>query len=183
MWTFQGSVLRWGDYLLCLKLVRIMLETWNWNVSTHTNIVSENVPFNTKALLIIFLQNNSIVLKALVWEVCNRFFTSFFTFCKISYYSYWKCKFYRLWVWNSAFGLLQISHRSENLQWRHNLPTWHHRQLFWRYIVFLAKFSYCSKFHVNIIIGSGVMMTVYFYLYLSILLKSDWPEISKLEIT
>ena len=28
--------------------------------------------------------------------------------------------------------------------------------------VFLVKFSYCSKFHVNIIAGSGVM-TIFFY--------------------
>ena len=33
---------------------------------------------------------------------------------------------------------------------------------FWRYFVSLVKFSYWSKFHINIITGSGVM-TIYFY--------------------
>ena len=33
---------------------------------------------------------------------------------------------------------------------------------FWRYIVCLANFSYWSKFHVNIITGSGIM-TIFFY--------------------
>ena len=33
---------------------------------------------------------------------------------------------------------------------------------FWRYFVSLVKFSYWSKFHVNIITGSGIM-TVFFY--------------------
>ena len=73
-----------------------------------------------------------------------------------------KSKFYRLCVRNSASGLLQIGHKSEKWQWPHNLPTSHHRQIFWRYFVSLAKFSYWSKFHVNIIAGSAVM-TIYFY--------------------
>ena len=41
------------------------------------------------------------------------------------------------------------------------------------YFVFLVKFTYWLKFHVNIITGSGVM-TFYFI--------RDWPEIRKLEI-
>ena len=35
-------------------------------------------------------------------------------------------------------------------------------KLFWRCFVFLVKFSYQSKFHVNIISGSGIM-TIFFY--------------------
>ena len=35
-------------------------------------------------------------------------------------------------------------------------------KFFWRGFVFLIKFSYLSKFHVNIITGSGIM-TVFFY--------------------
>ena len=48
-------------------------------------------------------------------------------------------------------------------QWHHNLLTWCHHQFFVCLFVFrcccvfLVKFSYCSKFHVNIITGSGVM--------------------------
>ena len=40
--------------------------------------------------------------------------------------------------------------------------TWRHRKFFWRRFVSLVNFSYWSKFHVNIIIGSGVM-TIFFY--------------------
>ena len=42
-----------------------------------------------------------------------------------------------------------------------NFLTWCHRQIFWRGFVSLVKFSYWSKFHVNI---------------------RDWPEIQKSEI-
>ena len=44
---------------------------------------------------------------------------------------------------------------------------------FWRCFVSLVKFSYWSKFHVNIINGSGIM-TISFI--------RDWPEIRKSEI-
>ena len=44
---------------------------------------------------------------------------------------------------------------------------------FWRCFVSLVKFSYWSKFHVNIITGCEVM-TIYFY--------KGWPEIWNLEI-
>ena len=40
--------------------------------------------------------------------------------------------------------------------------TWHHLQFFLTFFVFLVKFSYWSKSHVNIITGSGVM-TISFY--------------------
>ena len=44
---------------------------------------------------------------------------------------------------------------------------------FWRWFVYLVKFSYWSKFHVNIITGSRIM-TIFFY--------KGWPEIRKSEI-
>ena len=52
--------------------------------------------------------------------------------------------------------------KSEKWQWRHNFPTWRQRQIFWRCFVSLVKFSYWSKFHVNIITDSGIM-TIFFY--------------------
>ena len=42
-----------------LKLVRIMLELETWYVSTHTYVVSENIPFSTKAILILLNFNVS----------------------------------------------------------------------------------------------------------------------------
>ena len=48
-------------------------------------------------------------------------------------------------------------------QWRHNLLIWRHCHVFFlSCFVSLVKFSYWSKFHANIITGSGVM-TIYFY--------------------
>ena len=53
--------------------------------------------------------------------------------------------------------------------------VWHdiNVNFFWRYFVSLVKFSYWSKFHVNIITGSRIM-TIFFY--------KGWPEIRKSEI-
>ena len=52
----------------------------------------------------------------------------------------------------SGFGLFQICHKSKKWQWRDNFLTF-----FWRFGVFLVKFSDYYNFHVNIIPGSGVM--------------------------
>ena len=43
-----------------------------------------------------------------------------------------------------------------------NASNWSWRQIFWRCFDFLVKFSYWSKFYVNIISGSAVV-TVFFY--------------------
>ena len=58
--------------------------------------------------------------------------------------------------------MLQIGRKSEKWQWPHNLSTWRHCQFFWRCLVSLVDFSYWSKFHVNIIPNSGVMI-IFFY--------------------
>ena len=68
-----------------------------WYVSLHTYLVSENIPFSTKAILVLlmaasfFSKNQHFLafvplLKAMVWELCNRFFSSVFSFCKIKGY-------------------------------------------------------------------------------------------------
>ena len=67
---------------ICLKLVRIMLETWY--VSTHTYLVPEDILFSTKTTLILlmsaffckknffqyFSRKKAPLLKAIVWELC-----------------------------------------------------------------------------------------------------------------
>ena len=73
-----------------------------------------------------------------------------------------------------ASGLLQIGHKLKKWQWRHNFPTWHHRQIFFMLFVSLVKFIYWSNFHVIIITGSGVM---------AIFFIRDWLEIRKSEIS
>ena len=42
------------------------------------------------------------------------------------------------------------------------MPTWRHRQYFFTLPCFIVKFSYWSKFHVNIMTGSG-SMTIFVY--------------------
>ena len=68
-------------------------------------LVSENITFSTKALLILlisffFAKNHRFLakivplLKAIVWELCLRFFSFVFSFCKIKACYSWKYKFY-----------------------------------------------------------------------------------------
>ena len=72
-----------GKITPCLKLIRVMLESWNLvRKYTYTYVVSENMPFGTKAFLILlmltfFLQKISVFLamivplfKAVLWELC-----------------------------------------------------------------------------------------------------------------
>ena len=84
--------------------------------------------------------------KAIVWELCNKFFSYIFSFCKIKGCYYWKCKFYNLCVRDTASGLLQISYKNDN-----DVTTF--RKFFWPYSISLVKFSYWPKFHVNIMTG------------------------------
>ena len=62
----------------------------------------------------------------------------------------------------NGYGLLQIGHKSEKWQLRHNLSTWRHRQFFWHWRISFFKFSYWSKFHANIITGSN-FITIFLY--------------------
>ena len=65
-------------------------------------------------------------------------------------------------VWNPTSRLLQIGHKLEKCQWRPNFTTWHHFQIFLTLFYWSCKVCYWSKFHVNIMTGSGVM-TISFY--------------------
>ena len=55
--------------------------------------------------------------------------------------------------------MFQIGRKLGKWHWRHNLSTWRHCPIFLTRLVSLVKFSYWSKFHVNI---NGVM-TISFY--------------------
>ena len=74
-----------------------------------------------------------------------------------------------LWVRNPAFGLLQIGHKLEKWQRRHNFPTWHHRQFF------LTLFPLSS-----LVTGPSFMSISSLFLELwQFSFISDWPEIQK----
>ena len=110
------------------------------------------VPRQFLAKIAIFCQNSTFTQSNN--ESCVRdFFSSVFSFGKIKGYYYCKNKFYRL---------CQIDCKLENsidvtISDMNTII-----KFFWRCFVSLVKFSYWSKFHVNMITGSGVM-TVSFY--------------------
>ena len=146
-----------------LKLVIIMLETWNL-VRMYTHI-----SFNTRNILILLMsasfgKNQHFVskivrlFKAIVWELCNKFFSYIFSFCKIKGYYYWKRKFYDLCVRDPAFGLMtmtsQLSESSSN---------------FFDLAVFLLS---------SLVTGPSFMSISWLELRKFLLIK-DWPEIWK----
>ena len=98
----------------------------------------------------------------MVWELCWRFFGSVFRFCSIKGCCSWKCKFLRPCLRNPASRWLQIGHKQKRdrdvTMCRHDVIV----NCFWRCYVSLVKFSYWSKFHVNVLGGSGVI-TIFVY--------------------
>ena len=101
-----------------------MLETENWHVSTYPYVVSENIPFSTKAFLILLM--SAFFCKEIAFFDQNSTFTHSNESCVRDNL----VLFYRLCVWNSTSRLLQICHKLKKWQWRHNFPTWHHRHIF-----------------------------------------------------
>ena len=101
--------------------------------------------------------------RVILWELCLRFFSSVFNFCKIKGHCYWKCKFYRLCVRNPASELLQIRKTTMTSQFANmKICLYDIVNYLWRCFVSFVNFSYWYKFHRNIVIGFGVM-TIYFY--------------------
>ena len=65
----------------------------------------------------------------------------------------------------SGIGLPDCSKLAKNPKNNNDVIIFRHDvnvKFFWLCFVSLVKFSYCSKFHVNIITGSGIM-TIFFY--------------------
>ena len=144
-----------------------MLETWNL-VCTPTHVVSENIPFSTKVLILLmsaffckknqhFLVKIVPLLKARVWELCWRFFSFFFSvFVRqkitiIENVGFIDC------IRNLASSCSKLA-----INWQNNKGVticWHDvvTTIVWQFFVSLVKFSCMSKIHVNIITGSGVM--------------------------
>ena len=104
----------------CLKLVRTMLETYNlvrkYTRSTHISRFRKCSKFSTKIPLILlmspflckmstFFGKNSTFTQSNTIKLCQRCFSSVFSFCK-----------------NPAFGLLQIVHKLRKWQLQHKMP-------------------------------------------------------------
>ena len=94
-----------------------------------------------------------------MWELCQIFFSSVFSFCKIKVTINENVSFldYVCRIRLSDCSKLAINRKNDN-----DVTIYWHRQSFWHYFVSLVKFSYWSKFYFNTITGSGVM-TIYFY--------------------
>ena len=107
--------------LLCRKLLRIMLETSNLarkytHICSFTKYIFQYRGSPIFADVSIFLLEISVF-----WlELQQRFFSSVFGFCKINGIRYKingkRYKFYKLYVWNPASGLLKIGGKLEKWQ-------------------------------------------------------------------
>ena len=122
-----------------------------------------------------FGKNSTItqLLKEIVWELCQRFFSSFFSFCKIKVYCLWKYKFHRSRIRNSVSGLPQIGHKFEKWR-RHNLPTWSHRQNFCDVTFFLFSSLVADLSFMSIL---WLVLESWQFLFIK-----NWPKIRKSEI-
>ena len=128
---------------LCLKVVRIMLGTWNL-IRKYTHIYFQKI-YLLVNILSFFCKNSAFSGKNSTFTQSNsvravlKIFRSVFSFCKIKGYCYWKYKFYRLCVRSLASGLLQIGHKLEKIQWRHYLLIWRHCQTLLRLVWFSCQ--------------------------------------------
>ena len=101
--------------------------------------------------------------KATVWELCQRFFSSVFSFCKIKAITINEnigFTDYASGIRLSNSSKMAINRKNDNgvTVFRHDVIV----NFFWSCAFSLVKFSYWSKFYVNIIIGSRVM-PIFFY--------------------
>ena len=87
----------------------------------------------------IFLAKIVPLLKAILWELCWRFFSSVFSFSKIIGCYWLKCRKYRPCVWNPGSRLIQINYQTEKWLWSHELPTGRLRKIFFDVAVFLLS--------------------------------------------
>ena len=115
------------------------------------------------------------LLKVIAWQLCWRFFSSVFRFCKIEVIfnenlSFIDCASA---IWLPHGCKMSMDCKKNNVKFCANDVI----VIFWRCHVSFVKFNYWSKFHVNIIAGSGAM-TIFVYK----VIRNHWPEIRKSEI-
>ena len=121
--------------------------------------------FIKKVLLILlmsafFTQIQRFLLKAIVWEMCERFFSSVFNFFKVKVAINENISFtdYMSGIRLPNGSRLNINWKNDNDVTIFNMTS---SSMFWGCLVSLVNFSYYSKVHVNIITSSGVM-TIFF---------------------
>ena len=154
------------SYPLNLKLIRIMLVTWNL-VRKYTHI--SRLPCfclcqHFFAKYQHFLSKIVPSLKVMIWELRMKFFSYVFGFYKIKYHNQWKCKFCRPCFRNPASGFLQIDHKLK--------------------IVYMTSSS--ISFDIPVFLLSGLVTGPSFMSISSQVLEiwqftfiRDWPEIRK----
>ena len=94
------------------------------------------------------------LLKAIVGKLCYRVFSSDYNFCKITFTDL-----------ASKIQHIYCSKLALDLKNDNDVTICWHDVIFkdfWYYFMSLVKFSYWSKFHVNNVIGTGVMI-IFFY--------------------
>ena len=124
-----------------------------WHVSKHSYLVSENIPFSTKVLLIllisaffgkisVFFGQNSTFTQSYQNSTFTQNFEKFFKCCVCIMREYLCWKFWRnqdlMCVITSR--LVQNGHKLEKWQWRDNIPACWYRQ------IFLTLFNFSCQF-------------------------------------
>ena len=125
-----------------------MLEPWNFvRKFTHICSVREFTfqyedPLNFADVSIFFAKNQDFLekmvplFKAITWEQCKRFFSSVFSFCKFKVTVIVNLCFtdYALEIRLLICSKLAINWKKH---WCHSFPTWRHRQIFFKIVLFL----------------------------------------------
>ena len=103
-----------------------------------------------------FLAKIVTLLKVIVWELCWRFVCPVFSFCKVKSLTEYASGIRLL----HCFKLTVNCKNDVTIFWNGVFVEW-----FWHCFVSPIKFSYSSKFHVNIITGSSHhwVMIISFY--------------------
>ena len=92
-----------------------------------------------------------LLFEAIVWELCNKFFSYIFSFCKIKVAIIENVSVI---IYASGIRLPDCSKLAINWKNDNDVTTFQKFiKFFWPYSISLVKFSYWPKFHVNITTG------------------------------
>ena len=155
-----------------------------WYVSIHTYVVSGNIPFSTKAFLILlmlayFFKNQHFLAKivplaeAILWEMCYWFFSFIFSLCKIKGYYYENVSFSH---YASGIPLPDCSKFAINRKNNNDVTIHRHDVIvnFFDVVLFLLSSLVNGPSFISI---SLLVLELWQFTFIS-----DWPEILKSEI-
>ena len=106
----KGQKIHFYLTLIWVSFYRFVLR---WGLGKYTHVGSENIPSSSKAFLILYqgLLNTVSLLKAIVWVMCEIFF---------SFVKFWKLKFWNF-IWTIDQLNFEISFEQFLLHWNERL--------------------------------------------------------------